>query len=563
MTHQEFQQRYTYNPSTDQLGDGGFGEVFKAYDTVRDRWVAIKVAKVRPELESVRLKKEVELVNKLPEHPNIAYYEHCYTFREMSGEYDFGILQYYEEGNLLQLLKKGTLTVAQKQSVLAQIVSGLQFLHDNGIIHRDLKPQNILIAKRGNEYIPKITDFGISKKLDVNKSSVFNNSLVGAGTLAYSSPEQLGDKEIRKNADLWSFGVIAFQVLTGVLPFNTGAHAATSESGRQELFRQIHSGRLPDAIYSISDPWQKLIRQCLVNDPSLRIHSTQDCRDILDSPTRIDKPKPPVPPPPVDLPTRIEKPAPKPKPVPVAPPSPPKPSGKQLPYIIAGTVVGILLVVVVIGVIGVWIRNQYPGTVKVKTIPADTLVDVPRQAVESKPEAWIANFNTYIAQGDSRYNNKDYPAAKEEYSKALNVIPSNATDGANKRNQANDKITDCDRMIDREKTAVAEKAAKAEKERKAEQERNAQERKTELANTLNRANVAFEAKDWTTAFALYKKVNELDPFNTTGYTKFMEQGKTMKAINEGNCNDKILVHFNRAQALNNTEEIRRLINDCK
>ena len=94
MTHEEFEKRYTYNPSNDQLGEGGFGEVFKAYDTHRDRWVAIKMSKVIPEYESVRHKKEVEMVNKPPTHPIIAYYEECYTFRSFAGEYDFGILQY-------------------------------------------------------------------------------------------------------------------------------------------------------------------------------------------------------------------------------------------------------------------------------------------------------------------------------------------------------------------------------------------------------------------------------------------------------------------------------------
>ena len=96
MTQQEFQTRYTYSPATDKLGEGGFGSVFKAYDTHRDRWVAVKVAKVNPDMENFRLRKEVEMVSKLPSHPNIAYYEDCYTFPQMDGEYDFGILQYYE-----------------------------------------------------------------------------------------------------------------------------------------------------------------------------------------------------------------------------------------------------------------------------------------------------------------------------------------------------------------------------------------------------------------------------------------------------------------------------------
>jgi Serine/threonine protein kinase len=281
MTYPEFQQRYQYNTSTDRLGGGGFGDVFKAYDTHRDRWIAIKIAKVLPGLESIRLKKEVEMVGELPSHPNIAYYEECYTYSSFDGEYDFGILQYYEEGNLLDLLKKGNLTQEQKYNILTQILSGLDFLHTNGIIHRDLKPQNILIVKRGNDYIPKITDFGISKKLNVNKSSVFSNSIAGAGTLAYSSPEQLGDRTIRKNTDLWSFGVIAYQVLAGELPFTTGVHGNTSEAGRQELFSQINSGKLPERINMVEEPWQKLIKSCLVSDAERRVKDCGGCREVL------------------------------------------------------------------------------------------------------------------------------------------------------------------------------------------------------------------------------------------------------------------------------------------
>jgi formylglycine-generating enzyme required for sulfatase activity len=287
MTHEEFKTRYLYDPATDKLGEGGFGKVFKAYDTYLDRWVAIKIASVNPQYESVRLRKEVEMVSRLPVHPNIARYEECYTFSSFDGEYDFGILQYYEEGNLLQLIQNEKLSLAQKESLLKQILSGLAFLHDNGIIHRDLKPQNILIVKRKEgTFVPKITDFGISKKLEINKSSVFNNSLAGAGTLSYSSPEQLGDLEIRKNTDLWSFGVIAFQVLTGQLPFSTGGHATTSESGRQELFSQINSGKFPDTINDIPKPWQTLIQQCLLKEVAQRVKNCKEATAILQGETQ-------------------------------------------------------------------------------------------------------------------------------------------------------------------------------------------------------------------------------------------------------------------------------------
>jgi serine/threonine-protein kinase len=100
MTQQEFQKRYTYSSATDKLGEGGFGSVFKAYDNFRDRWVAVKISKVSPELENFRLQKEVEMVNHLPAHPNIAYYEECYTFPQMDGEYDFGNLSFHFTKNL-------------------------------------------------------------------------------------------------------------------------------------------------------------------------------------------------------------------------------------------------------------------------------------------------------------------------------------------------------------------------------------------------------------------------------------------------------------------------------
>ena len=122
MTHEEFQKRYHYNPDSDRLGEGGFGEVFKAYDTYRDRWVAIKMSKVKPELESVRLKKEVELVNSLPAHPNIAFYEDCYSFKNFSGEYDFGILQFYESGNLLQLTQQKKPSTSEQEMKQAALV---------------------------------------------------------------------------------------------------------------------------------------------------------------------------------------------------------------------------------------------------------------------------------------------------------------------------------------------------------------------------------------------------------------------------------------------------------
>jgi serine/threonine protein kinase len=281
MNQEEFQKRYRYEMGDDRLGEGGFGEVFKAYDTFLDRWVAIKVSKVKADFPELRLRNEVALVNKLPAHPNVARYEECYTFNTLSGEHDFGILQYYELGNLLQLLQKRPLTLNQRYTLLSNLLEGIRFIHAQNIIHRDIKPQNILIVKRDDAYIPKITDFGISKSLQSSKGTQFSNSLIGAGTIAYSSPEQLADHSIRKNTDLWSFGVIAFQVLTGELPFNSGSYSTSSELGRQEILKQINSGKLPQTIEKISVPWRTVIEKCLVIDCEKRIKDADECLYIL------------------------------------------------------------------------------------------------------------------------------------------------------------------------------------------------------------------------------------------------------------------------------------------
>lgn len=289
MTYQEFQKRYQYHPVNDRIGKGGFGVVYKAYDTHLDRYVAIKMSEVDDFDSPTRLAREVELASKLPTHTNIAHYEMCYTFNTPVGTFDFGILQYYKSGNLSDLIKSGTLTTADKISILKQILNGIRFLHKNKIIHRDLKPRNILIALRGNKYIPKITDFGISKKFDADNSSSLGNSMVGAGTLTYSSPEQLSERKIHRNTDLWSYGIIAYQLFTGKRPFNTGQFSSSSHEGRIEFFRQINSGLFPDEINTIPAPWQGAIRRLLIADPERRFKNCKEVKEFITTFEKTDK----------------------------------------------------------------------------------------------------------------------------------------------------------------------------------------------------------------------------------------------------------------------------------
>ena len=281
MTEKEFKERYEYN-HTDFLGEGGFSKVYKAYDSHRNILVAIKIAEVKPGKEAFRLKNETERVQKLPSHPFIAYYEDCYTFSTSAGLHDYGILQYYEEGNLMQLTEKVILSNAQKGRLLQDLLSGIEFLHKNLVVHRDLKPKNILIAKSKDEYIPKIADFGISKDLHKTATdrSYFEITNDGAGTITYSSPEQLKDTHISENTDLWSFGIIAFQLFTGKLPFGT---KETSSRGQQELLEKMNAGHISEFIKEIPEPWQTIIRQCLISDPKKRLRNCRDCKKILEA----------------------------------------------------------------------------------------------------------------------------------------------------------------------------------------------------------------------------------------------------------------------------------------
>lgn len=280
MTQEEFQKRYLYNTSTDCLGRGGFGSVYRAWDTILSRYVAIKISPIDYQNPGLRLRNEVEKAVGLL-HPNVAHYEECHTFSYPTGDFDFAIMQFYEDGSLDKFIINNALNLDDYHNILRQILLGIAFLHKNNIIHRDLKPQNILIVNHAGNYVPKITDFGISKRLNEGESSAVSNSVLG-GTRFYASPEQLAERKIRKNSDLWSFGIIAYRLFTGTTPFNSGEYSATSEQGRQELFRQMMSGELPSRIDDIHEPWRSIIQKCLIPDNTLRVAHAEECLAILD-----------------------------------------------------------------------------------------------------------------------------------------------------------------------------------------------------------------------------------------------------------------------------------------
>ena len=281
MTQEEFFKRYTYSPSRDRIGGGGFGTVYKAKDNVLHRVVAIKVSEVKTTADGKKtfsLKDEFEALNHMPKHPNIANYEEFYSYEDHRGLCDYAVMQYYPDGNLSDAIRQG-LTPEQKDDIALQLLEGVDFLHKHQVVHRDLKPGNILIVKHGGRIIPLITDFGLSKSANAGADSYFSNSF-GGGTQRYSSPEQLQGKPLRFNTDLWSYGAIVYELFTGLPLFEAGSGAANTAQADLEIYNKIVNGDVK-SLRGMPDRWRRVVERCVVVDPDRRVRSSGELLQTL------------------------------------------------------------------------------------------------------------------------------------------------------------------------------------------------------------------------------------------------------------------------------------------
>ena len=271
-------QKILHYKILEKLGAGGMGEVYLAEDTKLNRRVAIKFLPKRiasNSEERQRFETEAKAAAAL-NHPNVA---HIYSIEEADDQL-FIVMEFVDgrdlkelisnvrakqSGEMSQTASKVFFENASLMHIATQIAAGLQAAHQKSIIHRDIKSSNIMITKDGRV---KIMDFGLAK---IAGHSDLTKTGTTMGTVGYMSPEQARGQEVDQRSDIWSYGVVLYEMLTGVLPFNGDYEAVTiynilnEEPKAIQLFRK----NVPNEITS-------LISDLLKKDLNQRVKSTKE-----------------------------------------------------------------------------------------------------------------------------------------------------------------------------------------------------------------------------------------------------------------------------------------------
>ena len=279
------------------LGAGGMGEVFRARDIRLNRDVALKVLPLVVAADQERLsrfRREAQLLAAL-NHPNIAA---IYELEEVDGVCTL-ILELVEGPTLAEQITRGPIPLDQALAIAKQIAQGLEAAHDQRIIHRDLKPSNITVRPDG---MVKLLDFGLAKALEVPgaassvddaatiTSPAMTHAGVIMGTPAYMSPEQARAQAVDKQSDIWAFGCVLYEALTGRAAF---AANTVSDTIAKIIEREPDWQALPD---SLPVKVRDLLRRCLQKDPRRRLHDIADARlEIEDALTGAAASSAPVP----------------------------------------------------------------------------------------------------------------------------------------------------------------------------------------------------------------------------------------------------------------------------
>lgn len=254
------------------LGKGGMGEVYLAQDSRLNRKVALKILPkqlIADTKRTQRFIREAQAASAL-NHPNIV------TIHEIgqADEIQFIVTEFIEGKTLREVMKTETLSIEEIIRIIAQIASGIESAHNAGFIHRDIKPENIMLRADG---LIKILDFGLAKLSNpqtlTELESIHTQKGVIMGTAAYMSPEQARGKEVDGRTDIWSLGVVLYEMLSGNQPFR----GETSSDTIAAILKNE-----PDfLVEKIPVPLSKIIKRALEKEPNSRHQNFTDFRDDL------------------------------------------------------------------------------------------------------------------------------------------------------------------------------------------------------------------------------------------------------------------------------------------
>jgi eukaryotic-like serine/threonine-protein kinase len=261
----------------DQLGEGGMGVVFKARDTHLDRFVAIKVlpSEAVDRAGLPRLVHEAKAASAL-NHPNII---HVYDVGECDGV-PYIAMEYVGGKTLEYLIGRRGLRLTEALKYAAQIADAMSVAHSAGIVHRDLKPTNIMIADNGNA---KVLDFGLAKLVEPSPNQSASTMTAGTegegwsgqgilvGTVPYLSPERAEGAPLDVRSDIFSFGIILYEMISGVNPFRRASHVATVSAILHDEPKPLH-----DLVPAVPFELERLITRCLRKSPERRLRSMAD-----------------------------------------------------------------------------------------------------------------------------------------------------------------------------------------------------------------------------------------------------------------------------------------------
>jgi serine/threonine protein kinase len=249
-----------------QIGRGGMATVYKAYQPSVDRYVAIKVlpSQLAESREfATRFQQEARIIAKL-EHPHILP---VFDYGESDGVAYF-VMRYMDAGTLKEKMIEGRpLPLAEIDKLFTQLAGALSYAHGHGVVHRDLKPANVLIDSQGNVFL---TDFGIAKILESASPRLTQTDAI-MGTPAYISPEQAQGQPVDQRSDIYSLGIILYEMVTGSVPF-------TAETPLAVLFKHISDPLPPPSLVKpdIRPAVEKVILKALSKDPRDRFSTAAE-----------------------------------------------------------------------------------------------------------------------------------------------------------------------------------------------------------------------------------------------------------------------------------------------